>query len=383
MKILFIIENEKVIGGGDYYVFKFAENLAILGHNVEVFAAKRNEFYDGYKLPKNLKIDYRGKIPRLFKGSWIINWFWEKIYDFLVMKKFFRKNKDINFIFGYQRYSAIKADRICKRHNIKSVNFVFETPTWLEKKLKEEWTKSFNDKKLKNRRLKESWQQFEKTLLNSDIVLTDSNMARKSAEKWLNRKVHTIYPGIDLDVIEQVGNQKQKNQIIYVGRLYVHKNINEIITALSKIKNQPKFVICGDGREKGKLKRLAKKLKVNCEFKGRVTDYEKFVEIKKSLFMVFPTSLEGFGMPPMEALACGIPCICSDIPVLKEVYKGRVEYFKEHNIDNLKEKMMFLLNNLSYCKKRGQQGRLYIKKKFSWKKSAEKIERILINYEKA
>ena len=107
----------------------------------------------------------------------------------------------------------------------------------------------------------------------------------------------------------------------------------------------------GGGEEKQKLVRLANQAKVNCEFKGNVNDQEKWIEIKKSMFMVFPTSFEGFGMPPMEALYCEIPCICTDIPILKEVYQDKIEYFKENNVNDLCKKIEFLIKNKKYREK--------------------------------
>ena len=96
--------------------------------------------------------------------------------------------------------------------------------------------------------------------------------------------------------------------------------------------------------------------------------------------MVFPSSFEGFGIPPMEALACGIPCICSDIPILKEVYKDYVEYFKEHNIDDMSDRISYLLENPLHCNERGKIGKEYVEDNFGWDKSAQKLEMKLKDY---
>ena len=373
MKLLFLMDNAKGIGGGDYSIFKFAEYLAKIGNKVKVFASKENEFYKNYELPKNLSITYRSVVPYLFKGCGRVDLFWDKIFTKIFIENYIKKNKNIDFIAGYQTSSAIKATKLGKKYGLKVINFVFESPTWLEKQLGDKWT---ND--LKKPRYKKLWDDFEDSLKHCDIIFVNSNITNKETKIWLKSKVDaTIYPGIDFDIVKNIPEQKKENQIIYIGRLHKYKNVDEIVKSLAKIKSPPKLAICGDGPEKEKLMQLASKLKINCVFKGQLTDYEKWAEIKKSKFMVFPSSMEGFGMPPMEALYCGVPCICSDLPVFREVYKNKVEYFKEHNINDLKRKILFLLENTNYCIKRGKEGKRYIENRFSWLKSARKIEKII------
>lgn len=378
MKLLFLMNNEKKIGGGDYSIFKFAEYLAKIGNEVKIFASLKNEFFKDYKLPKDLSITYRGTFPYLFKGCGRIDLFWNKIFTKLVIENYIKKNKDLDFIVGYQTSSAIKATKLGKKYDLKVINFIFESLTWLEKQLGNKWKSD-----LKKPQYKKVWDDFENSLKQCDIIFANSNITNKETKIWLKREIKaTIYPGIDLDIVKNIPNQKKENHIIYIGRLHRYKNVDEIIKALVGINNPPKLIICGEGSEKEKLMSLASKQKVNCEFKDRLTDYEKWAEIKKSKFMIFPSSMEGFGMPPMEALYCEIPCICSDIPIFKEVYKNKVEYFKEHNINELKKKILFLLKNQKYCERRGKEGMVYVKNKFDWEKSAKKIEEALINYEK-
>ena len=180
-------------------------------------------------------------------------------------------------------------------------------------------------------RFKKSWEQTKDAYLKADILIPNSELTRKECSAWLKKKIEDpVYPGVEVYKIND--NVKEENQIIYVGRLNKYKNVNEIINALAKIRNPPKLIIVGKGEEEGKLMELSKRLNVICELKGSLTDKEKFNEIKKSIFMVFPSSFEGFGMPPAEALTCGKPCICSDIPIFREIYEDKVEYFKEHDI---------------------------------------------------
>jgi len=371
MKILIIQNLNKNLGGGDYSLIKYFEYLTKWGHEIYFYGVSReNPFFQEYTHPKNFRIYYRYFFPEKIKGSRIINEWINKIYLYTIIKKLINQKK-INLVVGSFRLRAVDAVYLAKKTNIKCINFVFESPPWMKKDLGEEWQKEYV-------KTKKAWDKTKKAYIESNVLISNSKMSKSYCESWIGKRVTDyVYPGIDTKVVDCINKQKKKYQIIYIGRLYHSKNINEIIIALSKIKNPPPLKIIGGGEELTNIKKLAREYNIKVEFAGIKGDIEKFKEIKKSLFMVFPSSHEGFGIPPLEALYCGIPCICSDKPIFKEVYGNKVEYFKEHNIDELKNKIEFLLKNPDYCEKRGKEGRKYVKKNFSWQKSAKKIERIL------
>lgn len=81
---------------------------------------------------------------------------------------------------------------------------------------------------------------------------------------------------------------------------------------------------------------------------------------------VFPSLYEGFGMPPLEALAVGTPVISSDAASMPEVLGGHAIYFASGNCEQLKERM----KEICTCPPRRQK---YIDGRFDWKISAQKI----------
>ena len=66
-----------------------------------------------------------------------------------------------------------------------------------------------------------------------------------------------------------------------------------------------------------------------------------------ALFFVFPSSDEGFGIPVLECFSNGLPVICSDIPIFKEIGSNNVLYFELQNQDKLSSIMLKLLNSKS------------------------------------
>lgn len=370
MNLVFLIDNGKTIGGGDYAMFKFAQHLAKIGHNVIVYAANYNSFLIDFGDNPNLIIKIRNEISLNFKGIGFLNRIWGLIYLNCMIKPYLSKNK-IDYLFGYLREPARKVVMLGKKYNIRTVNFVFETPVWMKKQLGDKFLKEFKGQ------FRLSWEKTKQAYEKTDILIPISMLTQKEVLQWVKRPILApIYPGIE--TISKKKQVQEENQVIYVGRLNAYKNINEIIIALSKIDNPPIFVVVGTGEEEQNLKNLAKKYNVKCNFMGSLSDEKKTEEIAKSIFMVFPSSFEGFGMPPGEALMLGKPCICSDIPIFKEIYKDSVLYFTEHNINELAIKIEYLSNNIQIRKKLGLKGKKYISGKYTWKKSAEKIEKILL-----
>lgn len=370
MNLLFLVDN--ITGGGGYSLFKFAEYLSKLDHNVFVCTSRHPAFFAGgyeQRLPRSLHIIMRFRIPWLARGFGLLDRIWRRIYDRSFLEGFINREQ-INWIFGMQHSDAIRAVDLGRRANVRIGNFVFESPKYVCKRLRlgaDQSVRTFR-----------TWEAFGKALLGSDIVLATSQTTKAEVEDWLALSdVKVVYPGIDTDEVDKVPSSQQDYQIVYIGRLVSSKNVQEILCALGQTPNPPKLVICGDGPERRSLEHLVTDLKVPCVFRGWISEWEKWQEIKRSLFMVFPSSLEGFGIPPGEALCCGVPCVVSDIPVMREVYGDYVEYFEEHNIQHLAQVMSKLLTDPGYRTERGRLGCQHIKSKYSWRESAAKIHRII------
>ncbi|NTV23477.1 MAG: glycosyltransferase family 4 protein [Nanoarchaeota archaeon] len=365
MKLCFLIDNAKVTGGGDYYVFKLAEKLAE-SHQVTIFAANYNSFLATYSAKPKLFI--RNELPKIFKGISRVNELWETIYTRAVIEPFLKKEKQ-DFVIGYLRKPAIKAESLAKKYGAKSASFVFETPVWMEEQLKDRFRKENQG------RFKRSWDRTFDSYKKTDLLIPISRLSKKKCEEWIGMKVEEeVYPGIDTF---DLPTAEQSNQIIYVGRLNEYKNVGDILEAVSLLSQKPKIVLVGTGEEEERLRAMAEKLGVECEFKGDISDPEKWKEIRRSLFMVFPSSFEGFGMPPAEALYCERPCICSDIPIFKEIYEDKVEYFAERDFHMLASRIKELCDDEKKRKRLGALGRKYITSRYAWDKSAKKLEGIL------
>lgn len=367
MKLIFFIDSSRVIGGGEYAQFKFAQHLARRGHQVVIFAGDRNFISPGLSREKNLLVRYRHTVPLFLKhvGIGLINKVWSRLYEVFVVRSFMRTFRP-DWVSGYLRDSARKAVRVGKRFSVPVANFVFETPPWMQEMLGERWLSEWSDK-----RFRKSWLSTRSAYASSDVLIPNSRLSGKNCKVWVpDAKVSgPVYPGVDRVKFK---SRKRIYDFIYIGRLNALKNVDDLLKAAAKLRRKPKLVVVGDGEERANLQLLAKNLHLDVLFTGPVLEERKWSLLSSSKALVFPTSFEGFGMPPLEAMVAGCQVICSDLPIFKEVYGSNVHYFPLHDVDALSKVMSGVLDG-----KMTMEIPASFLKKFSWENAANTIETIL------
>lgn len=119
----------------------------------------------------------------------------------------------------------------------------------------------------------------------------------------------------------------KKPYILYVGGLNPRKNVTELIYAYSKIrrdlpKGQQLVILGPEGKHRSKLRLLGDVLNITAEeliFPGFIESSELPYFYNGADLFVYPSLYEGFGLPPIEAMACGTPVLTSNVSSLPEV----------------------------------------------------------------
>jgi len=112
-------------------------------------------------------------------------------------------------------------------------------------------------------------------------------------------------------------------------------------------------------------------LKENVLFKSGIPDAEMPIFYNLASVFAFPSLYEGFGFPPVEAMACGCPIILSNIEVLKEINEEAALYVNPLNPDDISEKIHNLLSNNNLRMQLQQKG-FKRAKRFNWESAAKK-----------
>ena len=204
-----------------------------------------------------------------------------------------------------------------------------------------------------------------KIINNCDGILTVSEFSKQDIAKEFNfpkNKIFVshlaaedIYRPLDKcqckKILEQEYNIKD-DFILYVGGFSPRKNISGLIEAFSllskEIRKNLKLVITG---KKGISYSIYKKRAIDLHIENEVifTDFIPLEELpifyNASKLLAYPSFYEGFGLPPLEAMACGTPVISSNVTSLSEVCHESALLINPYNIDELKNSIEVVLKD--------------------------------------
>lgn len=217
------------------------------------------------------------------------------------------------------------------------------------------------------------WQKF--LLSHVDAVLTDSKSSQNDIKNLTGVDSYVTYLAADLNF--KPLNLKRDNFVLYVGGANWNKNVISLVKACQKIK-MPLVLVGkeftttpGDHIEQRPLKEIldAARMTKDVEFKGFVTTDELVKLYNQAKVYVQPSVYEGFGLPVLEALACGTPVICGKNSSIQEIGGDAVTYADVTSIDDLADK----IKNIKIDS--GQAGMTHARQ-FSWDKCAKETYEI-------
>lgn len=358
-KILCFVRVEAGIGGGDYSILKFVDELAEFHDVLVVVNRGVSKFLPKHKF-RMLRVY---QFPHYWRGVTRVNSFIWSSYT-SILKIASRLNLcQFDFCFGYLRKCALNAVNWASITGSKSVVFHFETPNWLDAELGTNTDGS------------EFWYSALTAYRNADYLMTISCLSKNMCAEWCGRDGDgVVYPGIERPEINCYSDVRE-DSIIVVSRMVKSKSLETVLDIAMASNSRPKVIFVGNGPEKATLMKVAGSLPLDVEFMGEVDDKTKWSELSKAKVFLFTSRFEGFGMPPGEALAVGTPCICRDLPILHEVYGESVEYF--NTVDDGAQKLDRLLSDYDYWMTMSERGREYIDGRYTWGKAAEMINHVL------
>ena len=228
------------------------------------------------------------------------------------------------------------------------------------------------------------------SIKNAEKIIAVSNWTKMEIIRHFNideNKISVIYngvcevfnPDIDKALIYRIKSRYSlpDKYIVYVGRFNVRKNISTLIKAFSIFKgyhkNDIKLVLVGKEEWKTEdITRLIYKLNLQNEVisTGYIPNSDLPVIYNSAKIFVFPSLYEGFGLPPLEAMASGVPTITSDIPIFSELFGNVTINVPPLDINEMAKAMEKLIIDTSFREDLIQKG-LEIAKKFKWDKTAE------------
>jgi glycosyltransferase involved in cell wall biosynthesis len=305
-----------------------AEALAIAGHEVHYISNNKPIFYDDFSMyPNHDDInfchtpDFQTDIPE--------------------------GNFDIVFLIPSMSLDSefyVRALFFTRSREAKLVLLNFETPNW------------FNSLSPEKRPFY-YWDYWKCSSKFASMILSSAKESNDFARLFFTSspavtRFNYCYPSINSIVADSVKSIKKEKRIILLTRFQLaeHKGGFESSNLICEaMRGYTLVLIVGTGdvpdNVMGSIISTAIEHGVLLEIKYKLADYEKFQEIKRSSLMLFPSYFEGFGLPPVEALYCNVPCICFDLPVLREVSGNGLIYVRPGDWSEFRAKIKDVLDS--------------------------------------
>ncbi|MEK7166706.1 MAG: glycosyltransferase family 4 protein [Patescibacteria group bacterium] len=223
--------------------------------------------------------------------------------------------------------------------------------------------------------------------LKWDALVCISNTVCKKVQRLgvPSERINVIYCGTDVNKIQRLHVEKNHQEIVCVARLVKYKRIEDLITALQKVKLRipsVKLSIIGVGGELKFLKNIVANLNLRkqVQFKGFIPKHRDVWRlIKQARVLCVPSEIEGFGITTIEAMAAGVPVVAADLPINREITKNKgVLFFKSKNTVDLANQLTTLLVNQEiYHRLIRQSG--FVIRNYDWKKLSKQTQELYEN----
>lgn len=208
-------------------------------------------------------------------------------------------------------------------------------------------------------------------------IITVSEFSKKEIVSLLgipSNKIEVVYNAVS-NKFKYDPHQEKDDIILSVSSIDPRKNFIRLILAFKRL-NLPQYKLLIVGSENkifsnSEIRNLIKEVP-NVEFTGYVSDNELVKLYQKAKLFVYPSLYEGFGLPPLEAMACGTPVIVSSTASLPEVCGDAAYYVNPYDEKDIARGLETVLKDEKLQKELTQKG-LERVRMFSWEKSAAKL----------
>ncbi|MEH2246189.1 glycosyltransferase family 4 protein [Nostoc sp.] len=180
-------------------------------------------------------------------------------------------------------------------------------------------------------------------------------------------------------------NLPTRNYFLYIGRQDTYKNLQRLITAFAALSNSNEYELWLAGptdlRHTPVLQVQVEKLGITNRVK--FLNYIPYSELPKiinqAIALVFPSLWEGFGLPVLEAMACGTPVITSNLSSLPEVAGDAAILINPYNTGEITEAMQTIATDSGLRSRLSSQGIIH-SQQFSWEKTGKATSEVLSRY---
>ncbi|MBM4160724.1 MAG: glycosyltransferase family 4 protein [Ignavibacteria bacterium] len=342
-------------GGAEVHLHEIFKRIAVQGHAVTLFCcsfagAKREEWVDGIRV---LRQGHRSLFNFLVAPRY--RWqFRHEQYDVVV--------DDINKI---PFYSPLYV----KEPLVGIVHHFFGKSIFLEASLPAATYVAASEKLAA------------RVYRNTPLAVVSESTRQELIELGFSADKMFIVPNCVDHSSYRPAEQPESARLIvgHLGRLKKYKSVDHLLRAFQIVSQEvpeARLVIIGEGNHRSELERLARALRLSdvVQFTGYLTKEETVRQLHQMSLAVSCSIKEGWGLTVIEANACGVPVIASDVPGLRDsVVDEKTGLLYEYgNIEQLAQKILLLLRD-EHLRTRLRNEAITWAQSFDWNESAKKM----------
>ena len=205
-------------------------------------------------------------------------------------------------------------------------------------------------------------------------------------------KIHVTLLGVDHDRFfpqdtEKVEALRRKLSlpdrfVVFLGALSARKNIDRLLEAWSRGNRSDVHLLIagGSGGARALAGTTPPRLPPNTRVLGKIDDVDVPTLLTAAQAFAYPSLYEGFGLPPLEAMACGTPCLVSNVTALPEVTADAAVQVNPLDVEDITQGLNRILGDAALRDKLRQKG-LERAARFTWENTAAKTYEVLSRYQ--
>ena len=325
MKIALFSLFNSFYSGGRIHAWFMVEALAAMGHNVTVFTNQYPIFFNDFDyLPGHEQIAVR--LLDGFRTAGL-----DETYDVVVL---------VPDLSGDLRYYVNLLVFIAKM-DAKVVLLNFETSNW-KRALCTYGYGSYHENGIRA------------VAPHCDLIISSTHISREFATQYFGayakHALHEVcYPPIHAHVVDRLGKIMRRDRIVVLSRLYPRHKNSHLLLQLVCPEMQGYEVVLIDGMDRKDpatctyLSAACRRIGARFIYRSKLNERQKFELMKSARLTIFPSTFEGFGLPPVESLYCGTPCVCFDLDVLIEVNGDAPVYARLGDFGDMRSKIQMVL----------------------------------------
>lgn len=182
----------------------------------------------------------------------------------------------------------------------------------------------------------------------------------------------------------------KNNYLIFLSNIEPRKNIHRLVQALRRLPEyKDKYALLMIGGMTWSSDEIWSEINAARDEGWEIIKPEVYVPdedlpglLSGATALVHPAHHEGFGISPLQAIACGTPVLVSDIPVMHEVIGDSGRYFDPMSVESIRDCISDFLHNTSELRAVASQSGSSIVQRFSWSRSADKIVKLINELDK-